>query len=111
MRLYLVMGESGEYEDRRNWVVKGYLNKRLAEHHAQRATKRGWELICEALNIPYTEDEKVTQKAHACLPRWEEIIENGESEWDSFFHVSYDRNISYYVSSTRIDVDLTPQEE
>lgn len=112
MKLYLVMGCTGEYEDQHSWSVKGYLNKRLAEHHAKRAQQRAYEILCEALNIPLTDDEEVIRAADKDLDRWESIVEkDGINEWDSKFHVSYDRRADYYVSHFPIELDTTPPHE
>jgi hypothetical protein len=35
--LYVVVGETGEYADSRNWNVVGYTDKNLAEQHAKLA--------------------------------------------------------------------------
>jgi hypothetical protein len=106
------MGETGEYEDRGTWPVKGYLNRRLAEHHAKRAEERGRQLICAALNIPLTDDPEILRKVDKDFDRWEDIVEkDGANEWDERFHVSYTNETRYYVLSYPIYIDLTPENE
>ena len=37
MKLYLVIGHTGEYSDRQQWVVCAYLDENKAKHHAEKA--------------------------------------------------------------------------
>lgn len=39
MRIYYVLGETGEYEDREEWVVCAYKRKEYAEQHVDAANK------------------------------------------------------------------------
>jgi hypothetical protein len=34
MKIYIVEGSTGEYADRRDWLVKGYFDRTKAEQHA-----------------------------------------------------------------------------
>lgn len=113
MRLYLVMGETGEYEDRHSWPVKGYLNERLAKHHARRAGERAYQLICEALNIPLTSDQNVIDSAKKDYDKWNEMVEHGEdvNEWDNNFHSFESRRVSYYVAGREIYLDSTSPDD
>jgi len=41
--VFVVMGQSGEYSDHRDWPVCGYDSEKVAEDHAFEATKRAKE--------------------------------------------------------------------
>lgn len=46
--LYLVCGQTGEYGDRTDWIVCGYLDRRKAEAHVRFAAEEATRLIHEA---------------------------------------------------------------
>jgi hypothetical protein len=50
MKIYLVRGMTGEYEDLTEWTVKAFRTKRVATKYAEAATKVAKEIIrkCEA---------------------------------------------------------------
>ena len=39
MKIYIVMGTTGEYSDRIEWPVVAYKDKKLAENHVHNATQ------------------------------------------------------------------------
>ena len=43
--IYLVTGVSGDYEDRREWVVCAYVDAALAAEHVRRAQRFAWRLV------------------------------------------------------------------
>jgi hypothetical protein len=42
--VYVVMGQTGEYSDRTEWVVVAYSNEADAQKHVENATRRAKEL-------------------------------------------------------------------
>jgi hypothetical protein len=38
MKVYIVEGRDGEYEDRREWIVAAYSREELAKKHRDKAT-------------------------------------------------------------------------
>jgi hypothetical protein len=57
MPIFLVIGETGEYEDRREWVVCAYRNYEQAYQHAKMADEESSKLFQER-------DEKFTTIKH-----------------------------------------------
>jgi hypothetical protein len=98
--IYLVRGFAGQYEDTRSWLVKAYVRKALAEHHAARAGQRGNEIVKKALD----KDGKIDYFL------WDKVMSEESNEFDKKFITMVDdygvRSVSYFVSSS-IELDET----
>lgn len=67
--LWIVEGSSGEYSDRRDWVVCAYRTEEEAKRHAERAQARSEELRRKHdtyWDIPAGANEWDPQESHDC---------------------------------------------
>lgn len=97
MKIYLVMGMTGEYEDRHTWPVAGYANKEEAEHHAKRAGERAKEIIAQAMVGSDIENFH--------YPIWHDVMEKEKNTFDKHFHCDLcSRKVDYFVGREPIDV-------
>jgi len=82
MKIYTVMGTTGEYSDRCEWPVVSYTNENLAKEHVIKAEKRAkeWE---------------ATRKSTFDEPPL------GWSKYDPDFDMDY-TNTSYYIIETEL---------
>lgn len=76
MKIYIVIGSTGEYSDRYEWPVIAYLNKIKAQDHVLKASKRSDEIF----------------------ETWKHdiIIPDGINEFDPSFRMDYTET-SYYL--------------
>ena len=91
MLFYLVMGETGEYEDRRDWVVCGFTTEALAKKHCEKCNmeaSRIWNLEDDRGTV----DSSMSKRRHA-----NDYVELNPPTVDP--HMSFDYNgTTYYVS-------------
>jgi len=103
MQVYMVMGMTGEYDSRSSWMVKAYVMKDFAEHHAKRAQERADEIIMKALN-----GKKSERPWDADFDLWDDVMDNEENAFDPKFHCDFGTQIvGYYVAHTPVEVDTT----
>ena len=90
--IYLVVGESGDYEDRAKWNVAFYENKRIAEIHSILAAKRAEEIM-----------EKYGKKVNFLdLERFIDfsIIPEKANEYDSEMRI-LNNHVEYYTTEVK----------
>jgi len=85
MPVYVVIGTTGEYSDHREWPVKAYYSKTLAEQHVVNAGRRANELF-------------VQYGRYGDVPK-------GENEYDSKMESAYTGQ-RYYI--WEVELDATP---
>lgn len=103
--IYVVMGHTGEYSDRREWPVCGYKTKEMAEEHAFQATKRAKEIFDliespENKNRPYEEGTGKGRLGFYDLAN-DETVPETYNKYDSNMSMDY-TGTDYYV----IDVEM-----
>jgi len=55
-KVYVVIGESGEYDSYYKWFIMAYLDRGKAEEHKRNANKRGKEIRDLVINQGYDRD-------------------------------------------------------
>lgn len=99
-KIYLVRGFAGQYENTRSWLVKAYVRKDLAEHHAVRANQRGNEIIKKTLDKYGKIDYFL----------WDKVVSEESNEFDKRFTIMADgcgaESVSYFISA-EIELDET----
>lgn len=78
MPIFLVMGETGEYEDKQEWVVCAYRNYEQAYQHAKMADEEASKFFTE---------------------RGDEIVTRHKGNYDEYMVIDY-TGTSYYVQET-----------
>lgn len=79
--IYAVVGKTGAYEDRREWLVIAYLNEQAALAHAERAAARARELYCLAEEEEGWPDQDVWRLKNTHDPQMEVDSYTGETEY------------------------------
>jgi hypothetical protein len=102
MRIYLVMGSTGLYEDRYSWVVKAYTSKELAKHHAMRAIHRAKEIIQKAIGEANSEGVDFDYEL------WYKTMEVEKNEFDEKFICDTGQRETHYWVTDAIELDVTP---
>jgi hypothetical protein len=64
-RVYVVTGETGEYEDREEWPVAAYLHRETAEQHRDLANGVTKDSVEPSLSYGGTADEYMRRKGEA----------------------------------------------
>ena len=82
MKIYVVMGTTGEYSDRTEWGIVAYTDEKKAQEHVDNATRRSNEL-------------------YATVGRYEYRDIRGQNEFDPDGYNDYTGN-SYYL----LELDL-----
>jgi len=52
-KIYIVKGTTGEYSDRRSWLVAAYKNEEEAKKHVEKASERHRELNTKYKGVSY----------------------------------------------------------
>jgi hypothetical protein len=100
MEVYLVVGTSGFDDGGRNWVVKVYVSKKLAEKHTDEAEKRGDEIIIKALGKTPRYDDNLD------IEHWHNVMNEEKNEFDPDFYCGEDDRATYYSVSGPFEVNM-----
>jgi hypothetical protein len=96
MKVYIVMGTTGEYSDRSEWPVCGYQDKALATQHADQATL--WIVRMRGPNGRMKDVD------------WEKDLSlRGKSPWDKNIQIDY-TGTDYYVIEVEMRNELPIEE-
>jgi hypothetical protein len=106
MEVYLVVGTTGSDDGRRDWVVKAYVSKKLAEKHAAEAEKRGDEIVGKAEESNHLEDSfnhyrfvDDFDRNSIDIEHWHNVMAEEKNEFDPDFYCDeYDRTVCYSVN-------------
>lgn len=77
MKIWVVMGSTGEYSDHTEWSICYYADETLAQNHVDRATECAQPWVLERAN------------GRSSIPR-------GANPWDPFMVIDY-TGVNYYV--------------
>ena len=90
MKIFIVMGTTGEYSDRAEWPVVAFHSELLAQVRVTQATTRGNEL---SVKYPYTYEYN---------SRKNEKMGGETNEFDPNFRFEYN-GTSYYILSVELE--------
>jgi roadblock/LC7 domain-containing protein len=85
-KIYVVMGSTGEYSDREEWIVCAYADEEMAKHHAETAT-------AEARRIQNT------------TKRYCHVPDDQAKAWDPHMSIDY-TGADYTVCEVEIRTEL-----
>ena len=106
MKIHLVMGATGSYDEHHEWPVKAFVNRELAKRYAERAEARGKEIIQKALGGK--EPVRLREFDHKL---WCKVMEEEKNEFDKYFYADdYAQATKYFVACEAIEVDLTTED-
>ena len=62
--VHVVIGQTGEYSDRREWMVCGYVDEAMAQEHVRLASARAREIFTASNNydLPYEARENLVNE-------------------------------------------------
>ena len=71
MRIYVVIGSTGEYSDRREWLVKAFPKQELAQQLVVAATREAKRLYAAYASSAYMDYHKIPKGSNPVDPSME----------------------------------------
>lgn len=89
MKVYLLIGQHGQYEEHKSWVVTAYINRKLALSVAKAATEASWDIQKRISDLPDTDDwwdrhQEITAKFGRKMVR---LFKDSEAQPGATYHV------------------------
>lgn len=98
--VYIIMGEYGEYEDLKTWLVSAFLDKEVAQQYMEKATLHVKQIQCEL---------RKTKDYFLVLDKFDRSLGERISQFDNYLKdvdgkmwIGIDKEVTYHIEETSL---------